>query len=109
MEKGRNRNGTKWEGANWEGAKWEGAKWKRGEIGMGQSGKGQIGKGQNWKGQIGKGRTGNKPEIKHANFHFSSKYVTPKSRKVEVFDLTIVKKLSTFRPDVCLEKLKLAD
>ena len=39
-----------------------------------------------------------KVEIRHTNFHFSSKKVTSKSRKVEVFDLTIVKKLSTFRP-----------
>ena len=37
-----------------------------------------------------------KVEIRHTNFHFSSKKVTSKSRKVEVFDLTIVKKLSTF-------------
>ena len=39
-----------------------------------------------------------KVEIRHTNFHFSSKKVTSKSWKVEVFDLTIVKKLSTFRP-----------
>ena len=39
-----------------------------------------------------------KVEIRHTNFHFSSKKVTSKSRKVEAFDLTIVKKLSTFRP-----------
>ena len=39
-----------------------------------------------------------KVEIRHTNFHFSSKKVTSKSRKVEVFDLTIVKKLSTFQP-----------
>ena len=39
-----------------------------------------------------------KVEIRHTNFHFSSKKVTSKSRKVEVFDMTIVKKLSTFRP-----------
>ena len=39
-----------------------------------------------------------KVETRHTNFHFSSKIVTSKSRKVEVFDLTIVKKLSTFRP-----------
>ena len=37
-----------------------------------------------------------KVEIRHTNFHFSSKKVTSKSRKVEVFDLTIVKKFSTF-------------
>ena len=36
-----------------------------------------------------------KVEIRHTN---------SKSRKVEVFDLTIVKKLSTFRPHVYLEK-----
>ena len=48
-----------------------------------------------------------KVEIRHTNFHFSSKKVTSKSRKVEVFDLTIVKKLSTFRPKkVKVEKLK---
>ena len=48
-----------------------------------------------------------KVEIKHTNFHFSSKKVTLKSRKVEVFDLTIVKKLSTFRPKKAkVEKLK---
>ena len=48
-----------------------------------------------------------KVEIRHTNFHFSSKKVTLKSRKVEVFDLTIVKKLSTFRPKkVKVEKLK---
>ena len=35
------------------------------------------------------------------------KKVTSKSRKVEVFDLTIVKKLSTFRPKKAkVEKLK---
>ena len=45
-----------------------------------------------------------KVEIRHTNFHFSSKEVTWKSRKVEVFDLTIVKKLYTFRPHGCLEK-----
>ena len=39
-----------------------------------------------------------KVEIRHTNFHFSSKKVTSKSRKVEVFDLTIVKKLCTLRP-----------
>ena len=48
-----------------------------------------------------------KVEIRHTNFHFSSKKVTWKSRKVEVFDLTIVKKLSTFRPKKAkVEKLK---
>ena len=48
-----------------------------------------------------------KVEIRHANLHFSSKKVTSKSRKVEVFDLTIVKKLSTFRPKKAeVEKLK---
>ena len=48
-----------------------------------------------------------KVEIRHTNFHFSSKKVTSKSRKVEVFDLTIVKKLSTFRPKKAkVEKLK---
>ena len=48
-----------------------------------------------------------KVEIRHTNFHFSSKRVTSKSRKVEVFDLTIVKKLSTFRPKKAkVEKLK---
>ena len=37
----------------------------------------------------------------------SCKKVTSKSRKVEVFDLTIVKKLSTFRPKKAkVEKLK---
>ena len=45
-----------------------------------------------------------KVESRHTNFHFSSKKITSKSRKVEVFDLTIVKKLFTFRPQVCLEK-----
>ena len=41
------------------------------------------------------------------HIHFSSKKVTSKSRKVEVFDLTIVKKLSTFRPKKAkVEKLK---
>ena len=45
-----------------------------------------------------------KVEIGHTNFHFSSKNVTSKSKKVEVFDLTIVKKLSTVRLHVCLEK-----
>ena len=43
-------------------------------------------------------------EIRHNNFHFSSKHVTSKSRKIEVLDLTAVKNLSTFRPHVCLEK-----
>ena len=43
-----------------------------------------------------------KVEIRHTNFHFSSKEVTSKSRKGEVFDPTSVKKLSTFRPHVCL-------
>ena len=48
-----------------------------------------------------------KVEIRHTNFHFSSKKVTSKSRKVEVFDLTNVKKLSTFRPKKAkVEKLK---
>ena len=48
-----------------------------------------------------------KVEIRHTNFHFCSKNVTSKSRKVEVFDLTIVKKLSTFRPKKAkVEKLK---
>ena len=48
-----------------------------------------------------------KVEIRHTNYHFSSKKVTSKSRKVEVFDLTIVKKLSTFRPKKTeVEKLK---
>ena len=48
-----------------------------------------------------------KVEIRHTNFHFSSKKITSKSRKVEVFDLTIVKKLSTFRPKKAkVEKLK---
>ena len=48
-----------------------------------------------------------KVEIRHTHFHFSSKKVTSKSRKVEVFDLTIVKKLSTFRPKKAkVEKLK---
>ena len=48
-----------------------------------------------------------KVEIRHTNFHFSSKKVTSKSRKVEVLDLTIVKKLSTFRPKKAkVEKLK---
>ena len=48
-----------------------------------------------------------KVEIRHTNFHFSSKKVTSKSRKVEGFDLTIVKKLSTFRPKKAkVEKLK---
>ena len=48
-----------------------------------------------------------KVEIRHTNFHFSSKKVTSKSLKVEVFDLTIVKKLSTFRPKKAkVEKLK---
>ena len=48
-----------------------------------------------------------KVEIMHTNFHFSSKKVTSKSRKVEVFDMTIVKKLSTFRPKKAkVEKLK---
>ena len=48
-----------------------------------------------------------KVEIWHTNFHFSSKKVTSKSRKVEVFDLSIVKKLSTFRPKKAkVEKLK---
>ena len=48
-----------------------------------------------------------KVEIRHTNFHFSSKKSTSKSRKVEVFDLTIVKKLSTFRPKKAkVEKLK---
>ena len=37
-----------------------------------------------------------KVEIRHTNFHFSSKKVTSKSRKVEVFDLTIVKKTFHF-------------
>ena len=48
-----------------------------------------------------------KVEIGHTNFHFSSKKVTSKSWKVEVFDLTIVKKLSTFRPkNAKVQKLK---
>ena len=48
-----------------------------------------------------------KVEIRHTYFHFSSKNVTSKSRQVEVFDLTIVKKLSTFRPKKAkVEKLK---
>ena len=48
-----------------------------------------------------------KVEIRHINFHFSSEKVTSKSRKVKVFDLTIVKKLSTFRPKKAkVEKLK---
>ena len=48
-----------------------------------------------------------KVEIRHTNFHFSSKKVTSKSRKVEVFDPTTVKKLSTFRPKKTkVEKLK---
>ena len=48
-----------------------------------------------------------KVEIRHNNFHFSSKKVTSKSRKVEVFDLTIVKKLSAFRSKKAkVEKLK---
>ena len=48
-----------------------------------------------------------KVEIKYTNFHFSSKKVTSKSRNVKVFDLTIVKKLSTFRPKKAkVEKLK---
>ena len=52
-------------------------------------------------------RGSRKVEIRHTNFHFSSKKVTSKSRKVEVFDLTIVKKLSTFRPKKAkVEKLK---
>ena len=45
-----------------------------------------------------------KEEIRHTNFQFSSKKVTSKSRKVKVFDLTIIKKLPIFRPHVCLEK-----
>ena len=36
-----------------------------------------------------------KVEIRDTNFHFSTKKVTSKSRKVEVFDLTIVKNIST--------------
>ena len=45
-----------------------------------------------------------KVEIRHTNFHISIKKVTSKS---EVFDLTIVKKLSTFRPKKAkVEKLK---
>ena len=48
-----------------------------------------------------------KVEIRHTKFHFPSKKDTSKSRKVEVFDLRIVKKLSTFRPQVCLEKYRL--
>ena len=52
-------------------------------------------------------RGSRKVEIRHTNFHFSSKKVTSKSQKVEVFDLTIVKKLSTFRPKKAkVEKLK---
>ena len=48
-----------------------------------------------------------KVKIRHTNFHFSSKKVTSKSRKVKVFDLIIVKKLSTFRPKKAkVEKLK---
>ena len=48
-----------------------------------------------------------KVEIRHTNFHFSSKKVTSKSRKVVVFDSTIVKNLSTFRPKKAkVEKLK---
>ena len=48
-----------------------------------------------------------KVEIRHTKFHFSSKKGTSKSRKVEVFDLTIVKKLFTFRPKKAkVEKLK---
>ena len=38
---------------------------------------------------------------------FLAKKVTSKSRKVEVFGHTIVKKLSTFRPHISLEKQKL--
>ena len=46
-----------------------------------------------------------KVEIRHTYFHFSSKKNLP--RKVEVFDLTIVKKLSFFRPKKAkVEKLK---
>ena len=45
-----------------------------------------------------------KVEIRHTNLHFSGKKVTSHSRKVEIFDLTIVKKNSTCRPHVCLEK-----
>ena len=33
-----------------------------------------------------------KVEIRHTKVHFSSKKATSKSKKVEVFDLTIVKK-----------------
>ena len=45
-------------------------------------------------------RGSRKVEIRHTNFNFSSK---KSPRQVEGFDLTIVKKLSTFRPHVCLE------
>ena len=37
-----------------------------------------------------------KVEIRHTKFHFSSKKAISKSRKVEVFDLTVDKNLSTF-------------
>ena len=37
-----------------------------------------------------------KVEIRHTNFHFSSKKVTPKGWKVEVFDVTTVKKTFHF-------------
>ena len=39
-----------------------------------------------------------KVENRHTNFHFSSKKVISQNRKVEVFDLSVVKKLSTCRP-----------
>ena len=37
-----------------------------------------------------------KVDIRHTNFHFSSKKVTSKSGKLEVFDLTIVNKTFNF-------------
>ena len=37
-----------------------------------------------------------KVENRHTNLHFSGKKVTSNSRKVEVFDLTIVKKIPLF-------------
>ena len=42
-----------------------------------------------------------KVENRHSNFHFSSKNVTSKNRKVKVYDLKFVKKFSTFRPHFC--------
>ena len=49
-------------------------------------------------------RRNRKVEIRHTNFRFSSENVTSKCRKVQAFDLTIVKKTFDFSTSLCLEK-----